>query len=324
MRLKANLGADAALMLTTLIWGTTFFMAKDILTYWPPLAYIGARFGLAALFLVALFPHQVWRARGAEWRAGATLGVLIGVGFALQAAGQVYTTASKSAFVTGLTTPLVPFVVYLCLRVKPGVENLVGVALASLGGMLILAPQGGGGVNLGDWLTLSATILFALHITLLSVYARRYDVGQLTVLQIGVAAIVFLCVWGACKLGAGALDAERVPQFVVREAAPLVWNGRVWWQLTYLALVGTVAAFLLWTWGQRRASATHAAIIFSLEPVFATCFAVAARGAGEWLGGRGWLGAGLVFAGIIVSEIRWGEGIRQKTAARRERAANNG
>ncbi len=80
MRLKANLAADGALVLTTLVWGTTFFMAKDILASWPPLGYMAVRFGLAAVVLVALFSRTVARANRAEWRAGATLGLLLGLG----------------------------------------------------------------------------------------------------------------------------------------------------------------------------------------------------------------------------------------------------
>jgi len=308
MRLKSNLAADGALMLTTLIWGSTFFMAKDILTSWPPMAYIFFRFVAAALVLIALFPRQLAQARGAEWRAGATLGLLIGIGFGVQAAGQVYTTASKSAFVTGLTTPLVPFVAYLILRARPGIENLFGVALATLGGLLILAPQGTeASVNFGDMLTLCATVLFALHLTLMSVYAKRFDVRQLTVLQITCTACLFVVGWGGLQVWDFFFGVTNLPVALARETLPLVWSMRVGWQLIYLATIGTVGAFLLWTWGQARTSATHAAIIFSLEPVFATLFAVAVIGAGEWMGGRGWLGAALIFAGIIVSEIRWSD-----------------
>jgi drug/metabolite transporter (DMT)-like permease len=279
------------------------------------MAYMFFRFIVAALLLAAMFPREITRARRAEWRAGATLGVLMGFGFGLQAVGQVYTTASKSAFVTGLTTPLVPFVAYLLLRLRPGVENLVGVALASLGGLLILAPQGTDGtVNFGDLLTLAATALFATHITLMSVYARRYDVRQLTALQIACIACLFTVVWAGLQVWESFSGAGALPAAFARETMPLVWSGRVVWQLVYLATVATVGAFLLWTWGQARASATHAAVIFSLEPVFATAFAVAVIGASEWMGGRGWLGAGLVFAGIIISELRWSE--------RRERKAN--
>ena len=321
MRLRANFAADAALVTTTLIWGSTFIMAKNILARWPPVAYLAIRFGLAALVLLLLFGRELWRGRSVAglWRAGVVLGLLVGSGFALQAAGQVYTTASKSAFVTGLTTPLVPFVAYAMLRVRPNRENLIGVVLASIGGMLILLPQGAGAVNEGDLLTLAATGLFAAHITLMSRYTRRYAVRQLTVLQVLTAALIFLLVWAGAHAGAASMQAAALPQFLVREARPLAWDGRIAWQLVYLALVGTLGAFFLWTWGQARMSATHAAIIFSLEPVFATAFAVAVRGAGEWMGGRGYVGAALVFAGIIVSELRLtGQGRRRKADGLRQ------
>jgi drug/metabolite transporter (DMT)-like permease len=305
MRLKSNLAADGALVLTTVVWGTTFFMAKDILTYWSPLAYMTLRFVVASAILVLVFWRQFARAGGAAWRAGAWLGLLMGVGFALQAAGQVYTTASKSAFVTGLTTPLVPFVAYAILRARPGVENLVGVVLASTGGALILAPQGQGSINLGDLLTLASTAAFAFHITFLSVYARRFDARQITVLQITSSAVLFVAAWLVFRACGLAFERASLPAFVARECAPLLWSARIAWQFAYLSTVATVAVFFLWTWGQARTTATHAAIIFSLEPVFATIFAVAFRGRAEWLGARGFAGAGLVFVGIVASELRW-------------------
>jgi drug/metabolite transporter (DMT)-like permease len=291
-------------MLTTLIWGSTFVIAKDIVERWPPVAYITVRFILASAVLVLLFPKLTLRARRAEWKAGASLGLLMGGGFALQAMGQVYTTPSKSAFVTGLTTPLVPFVALLLLRVRPNLENLIGVTLASIGGMLILAPQGSEPMNTGDLLTLCATTLFAAHITLMSAYAREIDVRQLTVLQIISAAILFVIVWLAIHAAGAVVSESSLPGFISRETAQLVWTERVVWQLVYLATVATVITFLLWTWGQAKVSATHAAIIFSLEPVFATAFAVAVRGANEWMGRRGNLGAALIFAGVLISEIR--------------------
>lgn len=305
MRFKGNLAADGALVLTTLIWGSTFVIAKDVLEHWPPIAYITFRFALASAALTIIFPKQTVHARRAEWKAGATLGLLMGGAFALQAVGQVYTTPSKSAFVTGLTTPLVPFVALLILRVRPNLENLIGVTLASIGGMLILAPQGSEPMNTGDLLTLVATTLFAAHITLMSAYAREIDVRQLTVLQITSAAILFVIVWLALHASGTILSSgTSLPSFIARESAPFIWTERVVWQLVYLAMIATVVTFLLWTWGQARVSATHAAIIFSLEPVFATAFAVAVRGSNEWMGRRGNFGAALIFAGVIISEIR--------------------
>ncbi|MCA1593685.1 MAG: DMT family transporter, partial [Acidobacteria bacterium] len=307
MKLKANLGADAAILLTTLIWGSTFVIARDVLDHWPPLAYMAVRLALAGAVLAALFPKRLTRASRGEWKAGATLGLLIGIGFAGQAVGLSYTTPAKSAFITGLTTPLVAFVAYALMRARPSRENLVGVVLASIGGVLVLAPQGEGLVNAGDLITLGCTALFATHISLMSGYARRQDMRQLAVMQIVVAAALVLFAWLVLAAYGSIAGARGLPPSLARELAPLVWSARVVWQLAYLALVATVVAFLLWTWGQARMSATHAAIIFSLEPVFATLFAVLARGRGEWMGVRANAGALLILAGVVVSELRWGE-----------------
>ncbi|MCA1635573.1 MAG: DMT family transporter [Acidobacteria bacterium] len=308
MRLNTDLRADGAILLTTLIWGSTFVVAREVLDYWPPLSYLAVRMTLATMVFVALFPKRVVEAGRGVWRAGATLGLLIGVGFVGQTVGLLYTTPSKSAFITGLTTPLVPFVAYALLRTKPGRENLLGVVLASVGGVLILAPAEGVGVNTGDFITLGTTALFAAHITLMSVYARRHDVRQLSIVQIAVAAGLIVAAWVAVWAWGALSGAGQLPPALARELAPLLWDARLAGQLAYLSLVATIATFLLWTWGQARMPATHAAIIFSLEPVFATLFAVLWRGPGQWMGGRANAGALLILAGVIVSELRWSEG----------------
>jgi drug/metabolite transporter (DMT)-like permease len=306
MRLKTNLAADGAILLTTLIWGSTFAVARGVLDHWPPLSYLAVRMPLAALLFAALFPRQVFRASRAAWGAGATLGALIGLGFIGQTVGLLYTTPAKSAFITGITTPLVPVVAYLIWRARPSRENLLGIVLASVGGALILAPVGAGGVNAGDLITLSTTLLFAAHITLMSIYARRFDPGQLSALQVTTAAALVGAAWLLLRAYAALGGAGSLPPGLARETEPLAWSPAVLWQLAYLSVVATVATFLLWTWGQARMSATHAAVIFSLEPVFATAFAVLLRGSAEWTGGRATLGALLVVTGVIVSELRWG------------------
>jgi drug/metabolite transporter (DMT)-like permease len=305
MKLKSNLAADGAILLTTLVWGSTFAVSRDVLDYWPPLSYLAVRMPLAAVLFAALFPRRLFGAGREAWRAGAALGLLIGLGFIGQTVGLLYTTPAKSAFITGLTVPLVPVVAYVFQRARPSRENFAGIVLASVGGVLILAPaSASAAVNTGDLITLATTVLFAGHITLMGLYARRFDIRQLSALQITVAAALTLTAWLALRAW-GAL-AGGLPSGLVREAEPLVWNAATVMQLAYMALVATVATFLLWTWGQARMSATHAAVIFSLEPVFATLFAVLLRGSAEWTGGRATLGASLVVAGVIVSELRWG------------------
>jgi drug/metabolite transporter (DMT)-like permease len=313
MRLKTNLAADGAILLTTLIWGSTFAVARGVLDHWPPLSYLAVRMPLAALLFAALFPRRVFKASREAWRAGATLGVLVGLGFVGQTVGLLYTTPAKSAFITGITTPLVPAVAYLVWRSRPSRENLAGIVLASIGGALILAPANAGGVNAGDLITLSTTLLFAAHITLMSLYARRFDPGQLSALQVTTAAALVAAAWLALRGFAALAGADSLPPGLAREMEPLAWSPAALWQLAYLSVVATVATFLLWTWGQARMSATHAAVIFSLEPVFATAFAVLLRGSAEWAGGRATLGALLVVTGVLVSELRrGGEGRRAR------------
>ncbi|HJQ31544.1 MAG TPA: DMT family transporter [Pyrinomonadaceae bacterium] len=316
MRFKTGLAADGAILLTTLIWGSTFAVARGVLDHWPPLTYLAARMPLAALVFVALFPRYIFRASRAAWRAGATLGLLIGAGFVGQTVGLLYTTPAKSAFITGITTPLVPVVAYLVWRARPSRENLAGIILASLGGALILAPAEAGPVNAGDLITLLMTLLFAAHITLMSAYARRFDVRQLSALQITTAAALVLFAWLGVRALAAFAGADALPPGLARETQPLAWSASAAWSLVYLSLVATVATFLLWTWGQARMSATHAAVIFSLEPVFATFFAVLLRGSAEWTGPRATLGAILVLTGVIVSELRWGR--EEKEVASRQ------
>src|SRR5688500_6358076 len=310
MKLKSNLAADGAILLTTLIWGSTFAVARGVLDHWPPLTYLAARLPLAALLFAALFPRQVFGASREAWRAGATLGALMGLGFIGQTVGLLYTTPAKTAFITGITTPLVPVVAYVVWRARPSRENLLGIVLASVGDALILAPAGAErGVNAGDLVTLSTTFLFAAHITLMSIYARRFDARQLSALQVTTAAALAVGAWLVVRAAAAVAGAGSLPQGLAREAAPLAWSASAAWQLVYLATVATVVSFLLWTWGQARMTATHAAVIFSLEPVFATAFAALLRGSAEWTGGRATVGALLVIAGVIVSELRWGGGV---------------
>jgi drug/metabolite transporter (DMT)-like permease len=313
MKLKTHLAADGAILLTTLIWGSTFAVARGVLDSWPPLTYLAARMPLAALVFAALFPRQVFGASRAAWRAGGALGALIGLGFIGQTVGLLYTTPAKSAFITGITTPLVPVVAYVLWRMRPSRENLLGIVLATIGGALILAPAEAEGFNAGDLVTLSTTLIFAGHINLMSAYARRFDVRQLSALQITVAAGVVLVAWLAVRGAALAWGVGALPAGLAREAVAPVWDAGVGLQIAYLTLVATVATFLLWTWGQAQMPATHAAVIFSLEPVFATAFAVLLRGSAEWTGRRATLGALLVIAGVIVSELRWGrEGKRRR------------
>lgn len=299
-----QLRADAVLVGVTLVWGSSFVVIKNVLREGPPLGFLFCRFLLATLLLATLLPRR--RRTPHLLRDGLAVGLLLACGMSLQVVGQLATTASKAAFLTGLSVVLTPFAAFLRTRRLPSLENGIGISLASVGFFFLTFPRGGGPLNRGDLLVLGCGVVFAFYIVELAERAARHDAAWLTGIQLAVVA--------AC---AGALAllfrTAFVPGFTAgAELRPIVWQGDFLWGVVYLGSIGTVGTFLGQTWAQRHMSATHAAILFALEPVFAALLAVWFLD--ERLGTRGLAGGILVIAGIAVSEMRLRRPPRSKSS----------
>ena len=270
----------------TFVWGTSFVIVKNAFAGSPPLQFLFWRFLIASAILA---PLAIRRARTPGLlRDGLVVGALLAGGMSLQVLGVPSTTASKAAFLTGLSVVLTPFAAYLRSRRLPSAENAVGVALAGAGFLLLTYPPEGAHFNRGDVLVFGCGVVFAFYIVELGERSARHDAIWLTLRQLGTVAIV---------AGLGSL-VLRAPVFAgmaegAAEHRPVLWQGTFLWSVLYLGSVGTVGTFFGQTWAQARMSATHAAILFALEPVFAAILA-----------GRGVAGALLVLAGIVVSETR--------------------
>ena len=284
-----RLRADAALLLVTMIWGSSFIVVKNVVRDSPPLAFLFFRFALATLVCGA-FALRRPRSPGLL-RDGGVIGLLLAGGMIFQVLGQVETTASKAAFLTGLSVVMTPFAAFLRTRHLPSIENAIGITLAGLGFLLLTFPGGAGPINRGDVLIFVCAIVFAFFIVEISLRTRSHDALWLTTVQLAVVTL-FAAVVGVALRAAGA-------GFELR---PLVWEGTFLRSVLYLGTVGTVGTFVTQTWAQGHMSATHAAIIFALEPVWAAL--LAAWLLGERMGLIGWWGGGLVLAGIVVSELR--------------------
>ncbi len=295
---------EVALAAVTFLWGSTFIVTKDIVRGTPPLAYLSLRFGGAAIVLALLFP-RAFRSDGKLWRSGALLGFGQAAGLLLQVFGQVYTTASKAAFVTAFATALTPMLGLALHGDRPSRPQALGVVLATVGLYLLTYPVGETAWNRGDLFTAACAVVYAYVIVETARRARGVDPASLATLQTMVAALTFVAGLAACKLALAAADHARLPEVVLLEARPLHIDGKLALQLTYMCLVCTVATFLGQTWAMARMSATHAAVVFALEPVFATALAIAVEGGSEWPGARGATGAVLVLVGVIASEVRW-------------------
>jgi drug/metabolite transporter (DMT)-like permease len=275
--------ADAVLVSITAFWGVTFVVVKDAVVLADPFTFLALRFFLGALLLTLV----AWRGiRGAALvRAGAGLGVLLFVGFAAQTSGLQFTTASRSAFLTGLSVLLVPFLSIAFHRHRPPPASLLGVAFAVCGLWAMAgrtSPGAARGFGKGEALTLLCALAFALHITLIERLARKYAPAPLVAVQLWTVALLAL-------LTLLALGPRLEP------------TAALWSAVLITGVGGSAVALLLQAWAQARTTAVRAALVYALEPVFATAYSVALGR--EQLGLRELGGGGLIILGVLVSEL---------------------
>jgi drug/metabolite transporter (DMT)-like permease len=280
--LSTRTKAEAFLVVVTAIWGCTFVVVKGALADASPLPFLAVRFMLAGLLLLAILGRgQVDRS---TILPGSILGLFLFAGYLLQTWGLIYTTPSKSAFLTGFSVVLVPVIMMLS-GFRMGSATLVGVVLGLFGIYLLVAPSGMAAVNRGDILTLAGALSFAVHIVLVGHYTKKFSFLHLVPVQV---------------LVVGLLSLVALP-FVPDQTLHL--TGRLVGAILVTAVLATGVAFSVQNWAQQYTPAAHTALIFALEPVFAALSSWLVIG--EHFGGRVLLGSGLILAGMVISEI-WG------------------
>lgn len=275
--------AEAALIGVTILWGATFLIVQTALRDSGPLFFVGLRFGTAAVLTLVLARKVLRGFTRTELLAGLAIGIGIFLGYTLQTWGLQYIPSSTSAFITAAYVPLVPVFQWIILRKRPHIMSWIGVALAFGGLMLLAGPQPGLGFGMGETLTLISTLAIALEIVLISLWAGKVNVLRVTVVQLAVTSLL--------AFGAMVPMGEHVPGFS--------------WLLVICACgLGLMSAViqLVMNWAQRTVSATRATLIYAGEPVWA---GIVGRLAGERLPAAALLGAVLIVAGVIVSEIRF-------------------
>ena len=277
--------ADLALALNTVLWGATFILVKAALHNISAVLFLALRFGLAALALVVTFRKRLF---AEEWRGpwlSATLtGIFLFGGYFFQTQGLRFTTAPKSAFLTGLTTVMVPLAGALVYRLRPQISEVVGVMVATLGMGLMTLEGPIGSMGRGDVLTLLGALAFAGHIVTLGHFSALVSFPVLSITQIGSAA---LC-------AAVLLPWVETPHITLQ---PLVI-----WAILITGLLCTGLAFTVQAWAQRYTTSTRTALIYALEPVVAwiTSYVIA----GETLSGRAAAGAALILGGVVLVEVK--------------------
>ena len=282
---SSQLRADLWLTLVALIWGGTFVVVKGELAFVGPLTFVALRFAFALLAMVVLTWRTLLRMGRRAMAAGSLIGVFLFGGYALQTLGLAHTTASKAGFITGLSVVLAPIFGLFLLGQRPSPLALLGVALATVG-LALLTLTEGLSLAIGDLLVLGCAASFALHIVAIGGFAPKMDTLALTTAQIGVVAI------------SAAVSAA------ILEPLPPSLGARTVVVAALMGLIATAFALTVQNRVQQFTTATHTALVFSLEPVFAALFAFLL--AGERLEGRQLLGCALILAGMVVAEVRRG------------------
>jgi drug/metabolite transporter (DMT)-like permease len=280
--MKPRTRAELALLATTLVWGNTFIAMKFILEEATPLTNVGVRFAVASLFFLIMFRKRLFPLSKGDLIRGGLLGMFLFLGFATQNVGLVYTTASKSAFITGMMVVFVPLLQVAIERKGLKVGNLAGVVVV-VAGLWFLTSPSGSGFNVGDALTLVCAVVFAMYIVYLDVVSKEMTTERLTFLQIAAT--------GSYAWLAVALLEEPVISFSTRSLLSLL----------YLTFLATVLTTYVQTRFQKDTTPTRAVLIFSVEPVITAVSAYLLLD--ERLGGIGIFGGGLIVAGVLLSEL---------------------
>jgi drug/metabolite transporter (DMT)-like permease len=280
--------ADLALLVLTLLWGTTFHFVKRVLEVASPGVFLAARFALAALVLAAVWLVRRDRPGAALVRDGLLLGGFMLLGFTLQTLGLRGTTPARSGFLTGLSVVIVPVVARFAMGRQVRAAAWAGVVLAVLGLALLSRPLSGAlepEVRAGDALTLGCALAFALQIVFTSEWSPRHPLVPFVLVQV---LVTFA--------GAVALAAAEGPFLAAGGGARLAGT------VAFTGVGMTAVAFLVMNWAQRRTTAVRAALIFSLEPVVAALFSHFYGG--EPLAPAEWAGGALIVAGVVAGELR--------------------
>lgn len=272
--------ATLALLALTVGWGSTFFMLKDLLERVPVLDYVGVRFAIAAVVLLALAPRAVPRlSRAALWQ-GVLLGALYGFAQILQTAGLDRTPASTAGFVTGLYVVMTPLLAAPLLRQHIPRAAWLAVVLATIGmGVLSLR---GVHVGSGELLVLASAVLYALHICGLGAWSTAETSMGSSIVQLTVIAVI--------SLTAAAPGGITLPHRTID-----------WASMLYMAIIVGALGLLGQVWAQAHLPPTRSAVIMSMEPVFAALFAVLFGG--EQTTVRMVLGGLMVLAAMLLVEL---------------------
>ncbi len=292
---KTKYKSELILIFITLLWGATFPVVKEALSDISPILFVAIRFSIVALILLPFIIKKKINANAAK--AGLLLGVFLFLGFVVQTMGLQYTSVIKSSFLTGTVVILVPILQVIIEKRPPTKGVMLGVFFVTLGisflssggdSILNLFKDIGSNFNVGDALTLACAFFFAIYIVMLDIKTNQYDFFLLLFFQIlatAVFAIIFSFLFEIYEL----------------EKMKIEITNNLIYALIYTSIFTTLLTTALHTKYQKNVTPAKAGIIFSFEPIFATFLSFLFLG--EEITNFGYIGAGLIMLGLLVSEL---------------------
>lgn len=277
--------ADATLILVAFLWGTGTPLTADLVRTLTPIWGSAIRMTVAGTALLLMYPRKIRNASLTDLKNGFILAAIVSTIYILVGFALVYSTASKQSFIIGGSVLMVPFFVWLVNHKKPPLCVFLGAVLAT-SGLLVMAFAPGMRFNFGDMLNLIVCFLSAWHVIFIERMVRQTDPTTLVALQLPLMGII---------MTATALIFEPLPDFAAMSAV-------TWGEIFFTGLVATVAAFILQARAQKNTTASHAAIILSMESVFGYMLSVLS-GQDPFIP-QGAVGGMLILAGVLVSEAK--------------------
>ncbi len=274
--------ADLLLFSVAVVWGFNFVVIKDAIARIDPMLYVMLRYFAAVIMFALITPRSIRRSRRSDWVMGAVLGVFYLTALIVQTIGLQYTTPGKSSFITGLNVAMVPFLYMLVARRSPGLAQIFGAVIATVG-LGVLSLRGNLGMSWGDGLSLLGALFYGLHIMTTGFFAPKVPPATLAIVQVAAAAVF-------CAV---------ITPFVTHITLALPWQA--WAAIVWTALAGTIYAFYIQSWAQQYTTSTHAAVLLCLESVFGAVFGIIfGMDSVTW---RLVGGAALIFTGILIIEM---------------------
>lgn len=275
--------ADLALLVVTVFWGAGFPVTKFALQTIPPLYHIGLRFLIAAVLLSVIFYKRMAVLDRSIIKPAAAMAVLLFATYALQTIGLLYTTASKSAFYSGLAVLFVPIISFLFYKKRININTLICIVLAVIGLFLLSYSSGDFSFTIGDFMTILNSVVYAVLLLLTSDFVKKHDATQLAITQMYFVAVL------------GFAAAFLFDKWTVA-MSPISF-----YSLMFSAVLCTAFAFWMQATAQKFTSAAHVALIFTMEPVFGALTSWLLLN--ERLGVKGFAGGSFIILSMLIAEL---------------------